>query len=196
METFFDSDSDSEEQPSPAPEIAIIPESLNPLHQFHLHNCDWRFFFLALCPPPSSFLPSSSLADKCSVFLMDFMPQSTREWHCPWFLRAGRAVNWGILPIYDFGAPLVCAPMGGPIHNRADFTLTLPLFYFNFSFSFNFTSTHRKTEPPTEMCRQALHVHVHESINTTLDFSWWCRRFFRGRAVCSLAPLPVCPAPQ
>jgi hypothetical protein len=62
---------------------------------------------------------SWALADKYSAFLMDFMPQSTRGWHCPWFLRTGRAVNWGILPIYNFGAPLVHAPMGGPIHKRA-----------------------------------------------------------------------------
>ena len=66
-------------------------------------------------------MPANSwaLADKYSVFLMDFMPQSTRGWHCPWFLRTGRAVNWGILPIYNFGAPLVYAPMDGPIHKRA-----------------------------------------------------------------------------
>lgn len=65
-------------------------------------------------------MPANSwaMADKYSVFLMDFMPQSTRGWHCPWFLRTGRGVNWGILPIHNYGAPLVFAPMLGPIHKR------------------------------------------------------------------------------
>ena len=66
-------------------------------------------------------MPSNSwaLADKYSVFLMDFLPQATRGWHCPWYLRTGRPVNWGILPIYNFGAPLVYSPIDGPIHKRA-----------------------------------------------------------------------------
>ena len=65
--------------------------------------------------PPDSW----ACADKYSVFLHDFMPQSTRNGHCPYYLRTGRTVNWKVLPIHVFGAPLCYAPLDGPIHKRA-----------------------------------------------------------------------------
>ena len=66
-------------------------------------------------------LPKDSwaCADKYAVFLHDVMPQSTRNGHCPWYLRTGRKVNWKVLPIHVFGAPCAYAPMEGPMHKRA-----------------------------------------------------------------------------
>ena len=62
-------------------------------------------------------------SDKYAVFLHDFLPQSTRQGHCPFYLRTGRTVNWRILPIHVFGAQLCYAPLNGPIHKRAPITL-------------------------------------------------------------------------
>ena len=66
-------------------------------------------------------LPKNSwaLCDKYSCYLHDFMPQSTRNFHCPFYLRTGKMVNWKVLSIHTMGAPLVFSPMGGPIHKRA-----------------------------------------------------------------------------
>ena len=65
--------------------------------------------------PPDSW----ACADKYAVYLSDFLPQSTRSHHCPYYLRTGRAVPWKILAIHNFGAPCLYSPMDGPIHKRA-----------------------------------------------------------------------------
>ena len=62
-------------------------------------------------------------ADKYAVFVHDFLPQTTRGGHCPYYLRTGRAVNWKVLPLHVFGAPCQFAPIEGPIHKRAPITL-------------------------------------------------------------------------
>ena len=62
---------------------------------------------------------SWALADKYSVYIHDLLPQSTRNWHCPRYLRTGRSVDWNLVYVKVFGAPLVYCPMGGPIHKRA-----------------------------------------------------------------------------
>ena len=69
-------------------------------------------------------LPADSwaCADKYAVFLHDVLPQSTRNGHCPYYLRTGRKVNWKVLPIHVFGAPCAYSPMEGPIHKRAPIT--------------------------------------------------------------------------
>ena len=66
-------------------------------------------------------LPEDSwaCADKYAVYLSDFLPQTTRSHHCPYYLRTGRAVPWRILSIFNFGAPCLYAPIDGPIHKRA-----------------------------------------------------------------------------
>ena len=65
---------------------------------------------------------SWALADKYAVFIHDFLPQSTREGHCPYYLRTGRKVNWKVLPLHVFGSPCAYAPIEGPIHKRAPIT--------------------------------------------------------------------------
>ena len=62
---------------------------------------------------------SWALCDKYAVYLHDFLPQSTRNFHCPFYLRTGMVVNWSILSIHTMGAPLIYSPMDGPIHKRA-----------------------------------------------------------------------------
>jgi hypothetical protein len=66
-------------------------------------------------------LPKNSwaLCDKYACFLHDFMPQATRNFHCPFYLRTGKVVNWKILSIHTMGAPLIYSPMSGPIHKRS-----------------------------------------------------------------------------
>ena len=66
-------------------------------------------------------LPSDSwaLADKYTAFIQDFLPQSTRHNHCPYYLRTGRSVPWSLLCIHPFGAPCIFAPIEGAIHKRA-----------------------------------------------------------------------------
>ena len=54
---------------------------------------------------------SWACCDKYAVYLLDFLPQSTRNWHCPYYLRTGRAVPWEVLSIHNMGAPLVYAPI-------------------------------------------------------------------------------------
>ena len=36
---------------------------------------------------------SWACCDKYAVYLLDFLPQSTRNWHCPYYLRTGRHGN-------------------------------------------------------------------------------------------------------
>ena len=60
-----------------------------------------------------------ALADRNAVFVMDFMPQSTRGYLSSFWLRTGRFIDWSLLGIKVFGAPLVFAPIDGPIHKRA-----------------------------------------------------------------------------
>ena len=59
-----------------------------------------------------------ALCDKYSVYLHDFLPISSRGFSCPYSLRTGRVVPWNILCIHVMGAPLVFAPMEGPVHKR------------------------------------------------------------------------------
>ena len=59
-----------------------------------------------------------ALCDKYSVYLHDFLPISSRGFSCPYSLRTGRVVPWNILCIHVMGAPLVFAPMDGPVHKR------------------------------------------------------------------------------
>ena len=58
------------------------------------------------------------LCDKYAVYLHDFLPISSRKFSCPYFLRTGKVVPWDILCIHNMGAPLVYAPMDGPVHKR------------------------------------------------------------------------------
>ena len=60
-----------------------------------------------------------ALSDRNAVFVMDFMPQSTRRYLSSYFMRTGRLIDWNLLGIKVFGAPLVFAPIDGPIHKRA-----------------------------------------------------------------------------
>lgn len=62
---------------------------------------------------------SWALADKYSVYVQDFLPQSTRNYHCPYYLRTGRKVPWSLLSIHPFGAPCIYAPIDGALHKRA-----------------------------------------------------------------------------
>ena len=63
-----------------------------------------------------------ALADRYSVYVMDFMPQRTRGMHCSYYLRTGRNVDWSHVFIKVFGAPLLFSPPEGPIHKRAPIT--------------------------------------------------------------------------
>jgi hypothetical protein len=60
-----------------------------------------------------------ALADRYSVYVLDFLPQQTRGNHCSYYLRTGRQVEWTLVFIKVFGAPLLFSPPGGPIHKRA-----------------------------------------------------------------------------
>ena len=59
-----------------------------------------------------------ALADRYAVYVMDFLPQQTRGDHCLYYLRTGRNVNWSLVFIKVFGAPLLFSPPEGPIHKR------------------------------------------------------------------------------
>jgi hypothetical protein len=63
-----------------------------------------------------------ALADRYTVYVMDFMPQQTRGNHCSFYLRTGRAVDWSLVHLKVFGAPLLFSPPDGPIHKRAPIT--------------------------------------------------------------------------
>jgi len=66
---------------------------------------------------------SWATADKYAVYVHDFLPSKTRGGHCPFVLRTGKVINWKLLSIHTFGAPLQYAPIDGPIHKRAPVTL-------------------------------------------------------------------------
>jgi len=63
-----------------------------------------------------------ALADKHAAYVGRFLPQSTRQWKCSYFLNTKRAPDWRNLCIHVFGAPCRFAPMEGPIHKRAEMT--------------------------------------------------------------------------
>ena len=63
-----------------------------------------------------------ALADKHAVLVGRFLPQSTRQWKCSYFLNTGRPPPWRSLCIHVFGAPCRYAPMSGPVHKRAELT--------------------------------------------------------------------------
>ena len=60
-----------------------------------------------------------ALADRYSVYVIDFLPQQTRGNHCSYYLRTGRQVEFALVFIKVFGAPLLFSPPEGPIHKRA-----------------------------------------------------------------------------
>lgn len=60
-----------------------------------------------------------ALSDKYAVYVRQFLPQATRNFHCSFYLRTGKIVEWSILFIHVWGAPVHYAPMDGPIHKRA-----------------------------------------------------------------------------
>ena len=63
-----------------------------------------------------------ALADKQSVYVGRFLPQSTRDWKCAYHLNTGKIPDWDYLSIHVFGAPCCFAPMEGPIHKRGELT--------------------------------------------------------------------------
>jgi hypothetical protein len=63
-----------------------------------------------------------ALADKQSVYVGRFLPQSTRDWKCAYHLNTGKIPDWDYLCIHVFGAPCCYAPMGGPVHKRGELT--------------------------------------------------------------------------
>ena len=63
-----------------------------------------------------------ALADKHSCYVGRFLPQSTRQWKCSYFLNTKRAPVWRHLCLHVFGAPCRYAPMTGPVHKRAEMT--------------------------------------------------------------------------
>jgi hypothetical protein len=63
-----------------------------------------------------------ALADKHAAYVGRFLPQSTRQWKCSYFLNTKRVPDWRNLCIHVFGAPCRFAPMEGPIHKRAEMT--------------------------------------------------------------------------
>jgi hypothetical protein len=60
-----------------------------------------------------------ALADRHAVLVSDFLLQSTRKNVSSYYLRTGRQIDWNQLGLKVFGAPLVFAPIDGPIHKRA-----------------------------------------------------------------------------
>jgi hypothetical protein len=64
-----------------------------------------------------------ALADKHSAYVGRFLPQSTRNNKCSYFLNTGRAPDWRHLCLHVFGAPCRFAPMDGPVHKRAEMTV-------------------------------------------------------------------------
>jgi hypothetical protein len=63
-----------------------------------------------------------ALADKHAIHVGRFLPQSTRQWKCSYFLNTKRIPDWRHLCLHVFGAPCRYAPMTGPIHKRAEMT--------------------------------------------------------------------------
>ena len=64
-----------------------------------------------------------ALCDKYAIYVHDFLPISTRNFHCPFYLRTGRTVPWKILSLHVMGAPCIYAPMVGPIHKRGEMNM-------------------------------------------------------------------------
>ncbi len=60
-----------------------------------------------------------ALSDRNAVLVADFLPQSTRKNVSSYYMRTGRQIDWTQLGLKVFGAPLVFAPIDGPIHKRA-----------------------------------------------------------------------------
>ena len=60
-----------------------------------------------------------ALSDRNAVTVADFLPQSTRKNLSSYYMRTGRQIDWTQLGLKVFGAPLVFAPIDGPIHKRA-----------------------------------------------------------------------------
>jgi hypothetical protein len=63
-----------------------------------------------------------ALADKNSVYVERFLPQSTRDWKCAYHLNTGKIPDWDYLCIHVFGCPCSFAPMDGPVHKRGALT--------------------------------------------------------------------------
>jgi hypothetical protein len=63
-----------------------------------------------------------ALADKQSVYVGRFLPQSTRDWKCAYHLNTGKVPDWDYLCIHVFGAPCCYAAMDGPVHKRGALT--------------------------------------------------------------------------
>ena len=63
-----------------------------------------------------------ALADKYAVYVSDFLPQQSRDNLSSYYLRTGRVINWELLHIKVFGAPMVYALPEGPVHKRGEIT--------------------------------------------------------------------------
>ncbi len=63
-----------------------------------------------------------ALSDKHSVFVSGFLPQQSRWNHCSYFMTTGRNIDWDLIQIKVFGAPLLYSDPNGPIHKRAPIT--------------------------------------------------------------------------
>ena len=61
-------------------------------------------------------------SDRHAVFVGDFMPQSSRNYNCSFYMRTGRQVDWDLLQLKVFGAPALYSDPNGPIHKRAPIT--------------------------------------------------------------------------
>ena len=63
-----------------------------------------------------------ALADKYSVYVGRYLPQSTRKWMSSYFLNTGKVPHWRTLCLHVFGAPCKYADIDGPVHKRASMT--------------------------------------------------------------------------
>jgi hypothetical protein len=63
-----------------------------------------------------------ALADKHSVLVGRYLPQSTRDWKCAYHLNTGKVPDWAYLCFHVFGCPVSFAPMGGAVHKRSALT--------------------------------------------------------------------------
>ena len=66
-------------------------------------------------------LPKDSwaLSDKYASYTGQFLPQSTCNFHCSFWLRTGTVIQWDIICLYNFGAPLTYGFAEGPVHKRS-----------------------------------------------------------------------------
>ena len=60
--------------------------------------------------------------DQYAAYVLDFLPQSTRDDMCPFFLRMKKKPDWRRIMLHVYGAPVKYAPMGGPEHKQAPMT--------------------------------------------------------------------------